>query len=159
MLVPLRVMINDMDDSAYTYSDEILEKTLVAAAAQVLQEVSLNSSYSVDYATPQITPDPSTDDAFTALVTVKAACLKLQWDVQAKAVASGVRARCGPVSIQTEGGSANVFEALLNDSYCGAYKEMARQYNFGNTAILKGILSPFSHSEYDTGGREAVRGY
>lgn len=157
MLTPLRVMINDLDSAAYTYSDDVLKKTLVTAASYVRQDTGIGTQYILDYQTPEIAPSPELDDQYNTFVAVKAACLKLQWDVQARAVAAGVRARCGPVSMETDSGSASVLTALLNDSFCGAYEEMKRQYNFGSANNYRAILSPFSHTDYIAGGHSIVR--
>lgn len=157
MLPPLRVMINDLDASNYTYTDEVLKQTLIAAAAQVRQDTGIGTQYTLDYQTSEISPTPELDIEYNTFVSIKAACLKLQWDVQARAVAAGVSARCGPVSMTTDSGSASVLTALLNDSFCGAYEEMKRQHNFGSAAEYRAILSPFSHTDYVAGGSHIIR--
>lgn len=150
MMTPLRVLINDLESGSYTYSDETLQKLLVTSAAQVIQEVKIEDSelYTLDYDTPSISPDPSSDSVFTNFIVMKAACLKNQWDFSAQAVSSGVRARCGPVSMEKDSSSASVLTALLNQGFCAAYQEMRKQHNFGNIKNIRSVLTPFSHSQY-----------
>ncbi len=148
MLIPLRVLINDMDLIDHKYTDDTLRKLLVTAATYVQEEVNLSSSYTITYNLPNISPDPGSDSTFTSLVVMKAACLTNQWAVNSRAISQGVRARVGPIEMQTDNAGASIYLALLNDGFCGAYQEMKRQENFGNSRIMKAVLTPFSHSDY-----------
>lgn len=151
MLTPLRVLINDLDESSPKYTDETLQKLLVTAAAQVKQEIRLTTTYNLDYSVPSISPDPSEDNIFTNFVVLKAACLTNQWDINAKAITQGVSARCGPVSMSVSDGGTSVYIALLEKGLCAAYKQLQLQHNIGNFTGTQSILTPFSHSDYDYG--------
>lgn len=155
LITPLRVLINDLDSNAYTYTDAILKKVLVTSAKYVKQDViGYSSTYQIDFTTPAISPDPSNDDVFCNFVVMRAACLANQWDVKAKALAAGVSAKLGPVSMTTDAQGSTVLLALLKDGFCAAYKEMLSQHNRGNLSeigLIKSIMTPFTHSEYQPG--------
>lgn len=151
MLTPLRVLINDLDSTAYEYTDATLYKVLATAAMYVKREVNLEgyTEYTIEFSTPSISPDPSDDEIFTSFTIMKAACLLNQWVVMDKARTSGLTAKLGPVSMTANGGGSSIVTALLTDGYCAAYEEMKKQHNFGNVSGVKSILTPFSHSEID----------
>ena len=111
-------------------------------------EAIIATNYSFDYSTPAISPDPSSDSSYSTLVVMKAACLSNQWEFNKKAIIDGIKARCGPVDM-TVNSSASVVTLLLTGGFCETYKELKKQHNLGNSAIFKGILSPFSHEDYE----------
>jgi hypothetical protein len=149
MIMPLRVLINDFDESSYKYSDDSLKKLLATSAIYVLQECSISNAgqYIIDFDNTEITPEPA-DQAFINFTVMKAACLTNQWQFNAKAISSGIRAVCGPVSMDVDSGGITALLALIQDGYCKAYEEMKKQHNFGNVSFVKAVLSPFAHSDY-----------
>ena len=148
MLVPLRVLINDLDEEAYTYTDDTLKKLLVTAASYVTQDIELSVTYTQDYSAVSISPDPSDDQIFTSFVVMKAACLSNQWTFNSQAISQGIRAKLGPVEMEKIGSGSNVLVSLLKDGFCAAYKEMKLQHNYGNVSSIRAVLSPFTHSKY-----------
>lgn len=158
MIMPLRVLINDFNETDYTYSDDTLKKLLVTSATYVVQEVRIENGaqYLMDFTESTISPEP-VDQAFINLTVMKAACLTNQWQFNARAVASGIRAVCGPVSMDVDSGGVTGLLSLIKEGYCKAYEEMKRQHNFGNAFFVKSVLSPFSHSDYNYGESSSVR--
>lgn len=140
----LRVFINDLSDDP-TYEDDILEMTLRTAATFVNHE--LGFSYTVNLTCGDITPDPSTDDAFINFIVLKAACLVNNWRFQDKSLVEGIRARCGPAELQVTAGRS-VLLAFLTQGPCKFYEDLVQEYKFGNINCIKGILTPFVSNNY-----------
>ena len=158
MMTPLRVLINDMNPTDRTYSDNDLKKLLVTAADIVQQEVKFSKVYTTNYDVIGIVPEPTTDDQeFINFVVMKAACLTNQWKFNQKALAAGIRARCGPVSLDNTGAGSTVLIALMNEGFCAAYEEMKRQHNYGSSSNIKAVLTPFSHYEYTTSHHSGIK--
>lgn len=145
MLVPLRVLLNDLDET--TYTDAVLLKLLVTAGKIVQQECVFNTTYTMDYDTPSMSPDPSNDEPFTTLVIMKSFCLTNQWLYNSKVLADGIKAKCGPVSMDATAGAITLM-TLLNEGPCKTYDQMMQQHNLGRSSLFKGILTPFAHDDY-----------
>lgn len=86
----LRVLIGDTDSTAYVYSDARLQRVIVIAAVQTLQEIDFVNIYVVNIDAGTIVPDPIVllDTAFTNLVCLKAACVLLDGESRAYAIGS-----------------------------------------------------------------------
>lgn len=146
MLIPLRILLND--PSAETYTDKNLQQLLVTAAKVVQQEGVFTTTYSFDYMTPSISPDPSSDEPFTTLVVMKSFCLTNQWTYNQKVIVDGIKAKCGPVSMEQRLGSTTL-TSLLNEGPCKTYEQMMKQHNMGRSNLFRGILTPFTHEDYE----------
>ena len=150
-LVPLlRNIINDVDEDNYTYTDARLEELLVVSAQLVIVDiVNLPTTYTVDVTQYSISPDPTStrDDAFINFVVLKAACLTDQGLYRSKALAAGIRARCGPASIDTMK-HIDGFRDLITFGPCKAYETLKKDYMFGNPNIAA-VLSPFVSNDFD----------
>lgn len=152
MIDPLRILINDYDSTSYKYSDETLQKLLVTSANFVSQEIKLVNLYDISFDPLEISPDPSEDTLFINFVVMKAACLTNQWTFNSKLLSQGIKTKLGPVTMETDTAGASVMTALLKDGFCGAYSEMKKQHNYGNTKIVKSILTPFTNTDNYYGG-------
>lgn len=148
MLMPLRVLINDFGDNP-EHTDETLKRVLTVAASYVQKDIPGVFNYTINFSSSTITPE-DVDTDFAAFVVMKAACMTNMWQFNAKAVAQGIRAVCGPVSMSVDSGGASILLALIQDGYCKAYETMRRDHIYGNVANIRAVLSPFSHSDVDT---------
>lgn len=134
----VRVLINDMA-STPTYTDDRLERLIVVAALQLIQEVSFTTTYEVDISEATISPDPSNvntkDPAFINLVCLKAAVILLDSEARYYAIGSFMITD-GPSSINTTSRVQFVKEAgrILNDKY--ALAKMLYQSGQAGAAIL-----------------------
>lgn len=142
----LRVLINDLDESDYQYSDNILEQTLLVAARYVVQEVNLATSYTVNFLGGSISPDPSGDYTFLNFVILKAACLTNVWTFNEKAVVEGIMARCGNYAQLSVKAGGDIILALLDKGPCKTYEELKIQQNFGS--LTKAVLTPFTSNTF-----------
>ncbi len=149
MTVMLRILVNDMDDTP-VYSDSRMEQMLVVAAMYVNTEISFDYDYTINITTPDISPDPTGngDDAFTNFTVLKAACLTDQSTFRTKALAAGVKAKCGPAVLETLK-HLDGFKQLLEVGPCAAYTELKKQWTFGNARLIYAILSPFTSNNFD----------
>lgn len=150
-LIPiLRNVINDVDEDNYTYADTRLEELLVVAAQLVVVDVTnLTTTYTIDVTQYSISPDPTStrDNAFINFVVLKAACLIDQGLYRTKAMAAGIRARCGPVVMDTMK-HIDGFKDLITFGPCKAYETLKQQYIFGNSHV-EAVLSPFVSNDFD----------
>lgn len=114
--------------STPTYTDDRLTRLLIVSALQLTQEVSFDTSYTVDISLSTITPDPSDadtkDNAFINLLCLKAASILLDSEVRYYSLDT-IRVSDGPSSIDTTSRSTFVKEAA---------KLMSTRYN--QTKIL-----------------------
>jgi len=81
MVTMVRVLINDLDSSNYTYSNERLEQTILVSAQYVASAADFQNAYVVDLGQFTLIPDPTDDPAdndYINLVCLKAACLILE---------------------------------------------------------------------------------
>ena len=99
----LRYMLNDLDSSSYTYSDDRLEETIIVSAQLVLHEIDFDKDYTVDVDALTLTPDHTAateDNAFINLISLKSACIILSSELSTKSQES-VRVSDGSSSIDT----------------------------------------------------------
>jgi hypothetical protein len=149
-LVPmLRNIIGDYNPSDYTYTDVRLQELLVVAAQLVIVDVpNLATTYSVDITQLSISPDPTSPryDAFINFMVLKAACMTDEGLYRSKALASGIKAKCGPAVIETMGHIAG-FKDLITFGPCKAYATLKYEFIFGNPN-MKAVLGPFVSNTY-----------
>lgn len=123
LLEMLRVLINDMDSALY--SDERLLQVIKAAAYYVNTDLSCCAAI----AKPELDEcgdfvgDPLEYPPFANLVLLRAACLVDQGTLRTRLAAEGVKAVCGPVSMQVMGGSSS-FQILLDQGPCASYNSL-----------------------------------
>lgn len=150
MVPMLRNIINDVDEDNYTYTDTRLEELLVVAAQLVVVDITnLSVTYTIDVTQFTISPDPTAtrDNTFINFVVLKAACMSDQALYRSKALAAGIRARCGPVVMDTMKHMQG-FKDLINIGPCKAYETLKFQEAFGNSHV-QAILSPFVSNDFD----------
>lgn len=152
MIPTLRVLIFDLDCDSYTYSDRQLEKLLVTAARYVEQELSFSTNYTIGINPPSISPDPTLtatlDDVFTNFTVLKSACLADTWTYRTKAQLAGLRARAGSMMELDVRGNLEGFNKLLDEGPCSTYKQLVKEYKFGNANNIKAVLSPFISNSF-----------
>lgn len=137
----VRSLINDLDSTDYTYEDNRLMQLFVTAAHLIKKEVEFNTTYTIDVVGIEITPDPSSDDAFINLVSLKTACMVLAGEVKTYA-ANGIK-------IVDAGASIDMSQAFDNhkklyDQLCKDYERAKMAYVLGNVNTIKAILTPYT---------------
>ncbi len=149
----LRILINDYGDesTAEVYSDSRLEDIILVSASYVLQELDFTTAaYVVTLCPSSLSPDPTTngDTSFVNLVVMKAACISDFSTFRTKALAAGIKAKCGPVALDTLK-HLDGFKELLTQGPCASYEVLKDNFAFGNGNIVRAILSPFSSNDFD----------
>lgn len=154
MINMLRVLIDDNPyDGTYAYSDDRLTQVLATAAYQVNTDLSFANNYVVDLNCCTITPDPydNIDKSFVNLTVLKAACIVDQGIFRQKALLSGLVAKCGPATLDTDD-HLDGFKALLEQGPCAMYEKLKEEKKFGEdhyNNIVHFVLSPFVGNDFD----------
>ena len=77
MRIIIRHLINDLDSSSYTFTDDRVEETVLVASQLVLHEIDFEQTYTIDVDGSSLSPDPTTsgskDNSFINLVSIKTA--------------------------------------------------------------------------------------
>lgn len=142
----LRVLINDAV-SPYTYADSRLESVLIVAAAMLVMEIDVKSSYSVSVSDETITPDPAEtaatkDVAFCNMLALKAACFIS--DNEAKSAERfGVTITDGPSTISAKG-RLDAIMARQKDMKA-KYEKTKLEYLAGNSRAGEAVMTPFTN--------------
>mgnify|MGYP006412278733 CR=1 FL=1 len=148
----VRHLINDLDSSNYTFTDDRLEESILVAAQLLLKEVDFDNTYTVDTDSLNMSPDPTTlatkDDAFINLTCLKATCIILGSEVRTNAL-NAIVVKDGPSSIDMRGISAG-FHVLYKDM-CAKYEHYIMQWKAGNSIAGQAILSPYSPASDNIG--------
>ncbi len=153
MTTMLRVLVNDTE-ATQIYTDDRLKQILVVAAQYVDMEITFDNTYTITVgataAASDISPDPVSldDDPFVNFVVLKAACITDLSTFRTKALMSGIKARCGPVVLETMK-HMDGFKELLTLGPCAAYNTAKDNWVFGNGELVRAILSPFVSNDFD----------
>lgn len=152
--IPLitRVWINDLDETSPTYSDDRILQVITVAAQNVVREVSLINTYSIDVINSTISPDPTLnnteDKDFVALVALKAACILDQSTFRTKAINEGIKTSLGSASLQVAGNLSG-YKTLLDVGPCAMYSQLRTEFEIGNPSVVQAVLSPFVGNKFD----------
>lgn len=135
LVLMVRVLISDMD-VPQTYTDEYLQRVLVAAGMIVDAEVTFDYTYTYDISALTISPDPviSEDQAFTALIPLKSACILTQGEYK-KALGQGIKVRDGDSMIDTSV-SFRGYRDILELGPCASYDKL--KWSLEAAGVLSG---------------------
>lgn len=147
----VRTLINDLDSTNFTYSDDRILQVVSVAGKYVQLDVNLANQYDINVSTKTITPDPSVlnDDLFISLVSLKAACLCDQSAVRTRAAMEGIRASLGPASLQVVGNLTGL-KMILEQGPCKAYAQLTDYWDIKEATAMRAILSPFVGNKFDS---------
>ena len=145
MSIILRHLVNDLDSSAYTFSNDRVEETILVASQLVLHEIDFENTYSVDVDSSSLSPDPTSssnkDDAFISLVCLKSAYILLGSEIKPHAL-NAISLKDGPSSLDLRGivQGLNILFADITKRF----DEAKIQYQLGNSIAGQAILGPYS---------------
>lgn len=148
----VRTLLNDASCGTTTYSETRLEELCIAAAHFNVQELPFSIDYTVSIPNGSISPDPESDVEFINFMVLRAACIADQGLFRERALMAGIEARCGPAILKTMQHVAG-FQTLLTEGPCKTFEELKQDFIFGNTDMIRAVLSPFIGNEFqpDTG--------
>ena len=153
MVRMLRHIVNDLDSSSYSFTDDRLEESVLVSAQLVSTEIDFENTYTIDVDGLILTPDPTTladkDDAFINLVVLKSACIIVGSEVRSNAL-NAIALKDGPSSIDLRGIATGLTK--LYEHLCEKYEASVMQYKAGSSIAGQAILSPYSP------GSDIVRG-
>lgn len=146
----VRTLINDLDYSNQTYSDERLLQVIAVAAKYVQFDVVLDHKYAIDVVNPNILPDPTSDDdsIFISLVALKSACIIDQSALRTRAAMEGIKAALGPAQLSVAGNLAG-FNLIIDKGPCAAYEELTSHWDVKEATAIRAVLSPFVGNKFD----------
>jgi hypothetical protein len=160
--IPLMVRhpINDLDQSKYKYSDERIETSILVSAQLLSIETDFNTSYNVDIANGNLSPDPVDlkDNAFINLSALKSACIIVGSELKTEA-SNAISIKDGPSAIDLRGVASTL--AILYKDLSDKYAKLLLDYRAGNSIAGHAILGPYSpasdyvvrtHGDYDSRG-------
>jgi len=153
----VRHLINDLDSSNYTFTDDRLEESVLVASQLLLKEVDFDNVYTIDTDALDMSPDPTTletkDDAFINLACLKATCIILGSEVRTNSL-NAIVVKDGPSSIDMRGISAGLH--MLYRDMCDKYDHYIMQWKAGNSIAGQAILSPYSPGGYNVNGASST---
>ena len=119
-----RAFVGDLVEP-YKYSNnracQLMEAAAFYLAADLCDCPTL--SITIDVCSSSVTPNPLESATIANLIVLKAVCMADLGDVRTKAITAGIKAVCGPATLQTMNASAN-FNLLLEEGACSAYKDL-----------------------------------
>ena len=141
----VRHLINDLDSSNYTFTDDRMEESILVSAQLLLKEVDFDNTYTIDTDALDMSPDPTTlatkDDAFINLACLKSACIILGSEVRTNAL-NAIDVKDGPSSIDMRGITSGLH--VIYKDMCAKYEHYIMQWKAGNSIAGQAILSPYS---------------
>lgn len=139
MIEMVRVLIDDLD--AARYSDSKIERVLMVAAYNILQETRFETTYTVNIVAQSVSPDPvdNSDINFVNLWVLKACCIILGGEYKAQSL-NAISVTNGPSSINMSG-TANSTK-FLYEKACEDYENYKMNYIAGTAG--KAVLTPYS---------------
>lgn len=144
LVMMVRSILGDLDDSNYTYTTERIKQIIVLAAFEVINVASFINDYNVSIIDKTISPDPITteDKDFTLLVAYKAACSILTYEMKNNCIYS---IKDGPSSV-TVNSTSSLKEG--KKSVCDMYDKLIQSYLLyggdNQDGIGQAVLGPYS---------------
>lgn len=139
----VRVLINDLTSTLY--SDAQLEKVIIVAANQVINETDFDTVYVASISIPSITPDPTDpsimDASFVALVSLKAASLIARGEMKLAANASGFIIKDSVSTVDTS--NYYLAASTLYKQFIADYEFLKMNYKFIRSVThCQAIMTP-----------------
>lgn len=145
----VRTLIDDLSEEP-KYSDERLLQVITVAARYVQFDVVLDHAYTVNVTSPNITPDPTSDNdsIFISLVALKSACIIDQSNLRTKASLEGIRAALGSAQLSVSNSLAGI-KLIIEEGPCAAYDELVSHWDVKEATAIRAVLSPFVGNRFD----------
>lgn len=159
MIIIVRHIIDDLDSSAYQFSDDRIEEAILVAAQLIHNEMEFSIDYNIEVDGRSLTPDPTMtpvgnnpkDDDFIALCCLRAAILFTSSQLKTYSL-KAISIRDGASSLDMRGVIVGL--KALHDDITKKYEDVKLDYQTSKLGLGKAILSPYS-----PGSDSANRGY
>ena len=144
MTIIVRHLVNDLNSTNYTFSDDRLEESILVSSQLSILEIDFEQTYTIEVDTSSLSPDPTNssnkDDSFINLVSLKTAQMLIGSELKTHSL-QAVAMRDGPSSIDLRGIVAGL--KILFDDINRRYEEAVTQYKL-NGVVGQAILGPYS---------------
>jgi hypothetical protein len=141
ILIILRGIINDLSEP-YEYTDERLQRLVCINAVLLLRELTFQTAYTINLQNNTITPFPLYSSPFTALVSLKTACMIASGEHK-DAAKKSIYIKDGPGSIDTKEMAIQL--GRTSKTVCDAYEEAKLNYQYGDGSAGQLIVGPYSN--------------
>ena len=144
MTVIVRHLVNDLNSSDYTFTDDRLEEAILVSAQLSALEIGFENSYTIDVDSLTLTPDPTDssnkDDSFINLVSLKTSQMLLSSELKTHSL-NAISLRDGPSALDLRGIVTGL--KILFDDINRRYEEAKTQYKLDGV-VGEAILGPYS---------------
>jgi len=141
----VRHLISDVDSSAYTFSAQRIETTLVVSAQLMIMNVDFANTYDINVEAITLSPDPTDtdtkDNPFITLTCLRAACIIIGSEIR-KESGNAISIKDGPSAIDLRGVTQTLI--VLYKDLCEKYEHSLLEYRAGNGIVGQSILGPYS---------------
>ena len=145
MSTVVRHLISDVDPTAYTFSANRIETSILVAAQLITMNVDFNNTYTINVESCSLSPDPTDagtkDNAFIALVCLRACCIIMGSEIR-KESGNAISIKDGPSAIDLRGVTQTL--AVLYKDISEKYEHALLDYRAGNNIVGQSILGPYS---------------
>lgn len=159
MTIIVRHIIDDLDSTAYQFSDDRIEEAILVAAQLIHNEMEFTIDYNIEVDGRSLVPDPTKtpigenpkDDDFIALCCLRTAILFTASQLKTYSL-KAIAIRDGASSLDMRGVIVGL--KALHDDLTKKYEDVKLDYQTSKLGLGKAILSPYS-----PGSDSANRGY
>lgn len=141
----VRHLVNDLDSSNYTYSDDRIETAILVASQLMIMNVDFNNTYDINVESCRLSPDPTDsgtkDNAFITLSCLRAACIIIGSEIRSES-GNAISIKDGPSAIDLRGVTATL--TVLYKDLCEKYENLLLEYRAGNSVAGHAILGPYT---------------
>jgi len=145
MSTVVRHLISDVDPTAYTFSSNRIETSILVAAQLLTMNVDFNNTYTINVESCALSPDPTDtdtkDNPFIALACLRAACIIIGSEIR-KESGNSISIKDGPSAIDLRGVTQTL--AVLYKDLSQKYEDALLDYRAGSSVAGQSILGPYS---------------
>ena len=144
MTIIVRHLVNDLDSSSYTFTNDRIEETILVASQLVLHEIDFEQTYTIDVDSSSLSPDPTSsgnkDDSFINLVSLKSANILIGSELKTHSL-NAIALKDGPSSLDLRGIVSGL--KILFDDTSAKFEDAKLHYKL-NGVVGQASLSPYS---------------
>lgn len=141
----VRHLVNDLDSSNYTYSDDRIETAILVASQLMVMNVDFNNTYDINVEACRLSPDPTDsetkDNPFITLSCLRAACIIIGSEIRSES-GNAISIKDGPSAIDLRGVTQTL--TVLYKDLCEKYEHLLLEYRAGSSVAGHAILGPYS---------------
>jgi hypothetical protein len=141
----VRHLVNDLNSSSYTYSDDRIETSILVASQLMIMNVDFNNTYDINVESCRLSPDPTDsatkDNAFITLSCLRAACIIIGSEIRSES-GNAISIKDGPSAIDLRGVTATL--TVLYKDLCEKYEHLLLEYRAGSSIAGHAILGPYA---------------